>query len=51
MARINASTYESGIPATKLGLLIAEMTPVGRLAIDIISRMDNNTVWKKRFFK
>src|SRR5947208_12128415 len=47
IARINASTYESCIPAAKLGLSIAEMNSVGRLSIDIISRMDNNTVWKK----
>jgi len=51
IARINASTYESSIPATKLGLLIAEITPVGRLAIDAITRIENNTVWRKRSFR
>jgi hypothetical protein len=51
IARINASVYKSGIPATKLGLSIAEITPVGRLAIIAIARIENNTVWTKRFFK
>ena len=44
IARINASEYKSGIPATKLGLLIAEITPVGRLAVDAITRIENNAV-------
>jgi hypothetical protein len=51
IARINASTYESGIPATKLRLSITEIAPLGRVAIDAISRIENNTVWIKRFFK
>jgi len=51
IARINASVYKSGIPATKLGLSIAEIIPVGRLATDAMTRMENNTVWRKRFFK
>jgi hypothetical protein len=51
IARINASEYKSGIPATKLGRLIAEITPVGRLAIVAITRMENNTVWRKRSFR
>jgi len=51
IARINASEYKSGIPATKLGLLIAEITPVGRLAIDAITRIANNIVWRKGSFK
>src|SRR3989442_8230920 len=49
IARINASEYKSGIPATKLGLSIAEINPFGRLAIDAITRIENNTVWRKRF--
>jgi hypothetical protein len=44
IARINASEYKSGIPATKLGLLIAEITPVGRVAVDAITKIENNAV-------